>query len=156
MRRGVLSLLIAAALVAVACGPSSARRDQDRAEIERLLADYASRLSEAYRSGSAETLREVATEREVSRVHRQISEQAGNGRLLVAELVSSTVQSIEFNRTSASATVSETWNLKVLAVGSGAVLSESPGQENRILYSLTRDGGRWWILSRILARSSED
>ncbi len=156
MRRSIPFLLIAAALVAAACGPSTARRDQDRAEIEQLLADYARRLSEAYRSGSAESLREVATEREISRVHRQISEQAGNGRMLVADLVSSTVQSVEFNRASATATVSETWNLKVLAVGSGAVLSESPGQENQLLYSLTRDGGRWWILSRILARSSED
>ena len=50
--------------------------------------------------------------------------------------------------------LSETWNLKVLAVGSGAVLSESPGQENQILYSLTRDGGRWWILSRIRSAAS--
>jgi hypothetical protein len=156
VRRGILTLLIAAGLVAAACGPSTARRDQDRAEIERLLADYARRLSEAYRSGSAETLREVATEREISRVHKQISEQAGNGRMLVADLVTATVQSVEFHRSSATATVAETWNLKVLAVGSGAVLSESPAQENQILYSLTRAGGRWWILSRILARSSED
>ena len=155
MRRALIFPLLAALLV-TACGPSAARRDQDRAEIERLLAEYGRRLSEAYRTGSAQALREVATEREITRVHKQIAQLAADGRMLVAEPVSSTRQSVEFQRTSATATASETWNLKVVAVGSNAVLSESPGQENQLLYSLTRDGGRWWILSRILTRSSQD
>ena len=88
--------------------------------------------------------------------YKQIEELAGGGRRLDARPVSRATQSVDFNRNTASVTATEVWNLRVVAVGSEAVLSESPAQENQILYSLTRDGGRWWILSRILARSSED
>jgi len=154
--RKLFFLLTLAALVVSGCGPSQQRRDQDRAEIERLLDAYGLALSEAYRSGSAEALREVATERELTRVHKQIEELAGGGRRLDARPVSRATQSVDFNRNTASVTATEVWNLRVVAVGSEAVLSESPAQENQILYSLTREGGRWWILSRILARSSED
>jgi hypothetical protein len=139
-----------------ACGPSAARREQDRAEIERLLADYGRRMSAAYQSGSAEVLREVATEREIARVHRRIAELSEGGRRLDAEPVSLRVDSVEFNRTSAMANTTEVWRLRVVAVGSEVVLSESSGQENQVLYSFTRDGGRWWILSRILKTSSDD
>jgi hypothetical protein len=151
-----LLVLLATVLVAAGCAPSTERRDQDRADIQRLLADYGRRLSEAYRMGSAEPLREVATEREIARVNKQIADLAAEGRKLSAEPVSSAFLAIDFNRASATATVTETWSLKVLATGSETVLSESPAQQNEVLYSLTRDGGRWWILSRILTRSSED
>jgi len=154
--RKLFFLLIVAALVLSGCGPSQQRREQDRAEIERLLDAYGRALAEAYRSGSAEALREVATERELTRVHKQIEELAGGGRRLDAQPVSRAIQSVDFNRNTASVTATEVWNLRVVATGSETVLSESPAQENQILYSLTREGGRWWILSRILARSSED
>jgi hypothetical protein len=143
-------------LVSAGCGPSPERREQDRAEIERLLSDYAGRMSEAYRTGSAEALREVATERELARVHARIAELAEGGRMLRAESTSRRIESIEFNRTSAIATTAETWHLQVIAVGSETVLSESTEQENQVVYSLTRDRGRWWILSRILKVSSDD
>lgn len=143
-------------LVAAGCGPSEDRRDRDRAEIHQLLADYAQRMTEAYRTGSAEVLREVATEREIARVHKRIAELAEGGRMLRAEIRNLRVDSIEFNRATATATTGEIWHLQVVAYGSEAVLSESSEQENRVLYSLTRDGGRWWILSRILTSSSDD
>lgn len=155
MPRALLSAALLL-LIGAGCGPSEERRERDRAEINRLLTDYTQRMTEAYRTGSAEVLREVATEREIARVHKRIAELAEGGRMLRAEVRGLRVDSIEFNRATATATTGEVWHLQVVAVGSEVVLSESAEQENRVLYSLTRDEGRWWILSRILTDSSDD
>jgi hypothetical protein len=147
---------VLAALLCAACGPSEARRAEDRQAIERLIADYAAKLSEAYLSGDAEPLRAVATEREISRVFSQIQSLAVEGRALRPQLVRQTVETLEIHRaTAATVTTVETWSLRVVAIGTEAVVSESPEQTNRIVYTLNRDQGRWWILSRILRSSSE-
>lgn len=156
MRARTLALPLLIASTLPGCAPSEARRAEDRAAIEALLADYASRLSETYRTGDGATLREVATEREVARVLGQVAELSHEGRALRPELRRQAIESIEIHRaTAATAVTVETWSLRVVAIGSEAVVSESPEQENRIVYSLTREGGRWWILSRTLRHSTE-
>lgn len=151
-----LCLTLVTALLAVGCGPSEERRAEDRQAVERLVADYAARLAESYRTGDANPLREVATEREIARVLGQIQSLAAEGRALRADLLRQTFDSVEVHRaTAATVTTTESWRLRVVALGTEATVSESPEQSNQIVYTLTRDGGRWWILSRALRHSSE-
>jgi len=150
------TLLFALTLSALACRPSDDLVAEESPAIEQTLAAYAQKLAEAYRTGDPRPLAEVATEREVSRVGSQIEELSGAGKELRVELVLQAVESLDLYKSNA-ATVQtvETWRLQVLAIGSGAILSESPEQENRVVYSLIREEGRWRILSRILKQTNE-
>jgi hypothetical protein len=113
-------------------------------------------MTAAYETGATSGLADLATGREVVRVGNRIQELAVEGRELRPQMRSQVVESIEFSSgTTASAVTVEVWDLRVVAAGSGAPVSESLGQENRILYSLSRDQGRWWVLSRILRSSTE-
>jgi len=148
----VLALLALAA----GCGPSAERRAADRAEIEGLLSAYAVALTEAYRSGDPAGMAEIATGREIERVRARIQELSQEGRELAATLREQRLVDLDFHRaTGATAVAFETWDLRVLTAGTDQVVAESISQQNRIVYSLSRDGGRWWVLSRLLASSSE-
>jgi hypothetical protein len=156
--RSTVGSITAVALVSLVagCGPSAERRAADRAEIERLLSAYAVALTEAYRSGEPAGMSEVATGREVERVRARIQELSQEGRELAAALREQRVVDLEFHRaTGATAVAFETWDLRVMTAGTDQVVAESIAQQNRIVYSLSRDGGRWWVLSRLLASSSE-
>jgi hypothetical protein len=151
-----LSLSLIALACGSGCGASAERQARDRKEIEGLVADYAARLAESYRTGDANPLREVATEREIARVLGQIESLAAEGRALRADLLRQALDSVEIHRAAAATvTTTESWRLRVVALGTEAQVSESPEQTNQIVYTLTRDGGRWWILSRALKHSSE-
>jgi len=152
---GLSALLLTLPLVG-ACGPSADFVAAERPAIERLLADYAGRMAEAYRTGDATPLAEVATERETLRVATQIESLASEGKQLRVELLRQAIESVDvYRRTGATVQTLETWRLEVVALGSEAVLSQSPEQENRVVYSLVREEGRWRILSRILKQTSE-
>ncbi|MCB9377981.1 MAG: hypothetical protein H6511_04370 [Holophagales bacterium] len=155
MRR-TAPIVIALALAVPACRPSDANVAEARPAIEQTLSAYAEKLAEAYRTGDPRPLAEVATEREILRVGAQIQELNAAGKELHVELVLQAVESLDLYKSNA-ATVQtvETWKLQVRALGSGAILSESPEQENRVVYSLIREEGRWRILSRILKQTNE-
>ncbi len=139
-----------------ACGRSAERVEADRIEIEGLLSAYAAAMTAAYESGDTTALAVLATGREVVRVDARIRELAVEGRELRPVLRSQAVESIDYSSgTSAMAVTLEVWDLRVIAVGSGAPVAESLAQKNRILYSLSRDDGRWQVLSRILRSSTE-
>ncbi len=139
----------------LACGGAE-RRAADRKAVEELLAAYPAALSAAYSQGSSEPLRALVTPRELTRVEARIAELSDQGRGLRARLLHRRVAAIDLHSaTSGTANVIETWNLRVVALGSEQMVSESPSQENELVYSLVRDQGRWWILSRQLKHSSE-
>jgi len=147
---GLLLALLAA------CAPSAERTAADRKAIEDLLADYAARLTRAYESGDAAALAEVATGREIKRVEVRIAELAEGGRGLRPRLVRMAVDEIEAQSgTTATATTIETWDLRMVALGSEEKLGESTGQENRVVYTLMREQGRWWVISRLLRSTNE-
>jgi len=151
--RAVLGLLLA---LLAGCGPSPERAAADRAEVEKLLADYAERLTLCYQTGDAAPLAEIATGRETTRVTVRIRELSEQGRALRPKLVRMVVESVEAHSgTGATATTIETWDLTMVAVGSEQTVAESKGQENRVVYSLMRERGRWWVLSRLLKSSTE-
>jgi hypothetical protein len=155
MRRSAL-LLVLAVVALAGCGPSPERQAADRQAIEQLLSDYARLMTEAYRNGDSAPLAQVATGREVARVATRIRDLAEQGRGLRPVLQRQVVESVEsYSATGATATTIETWDLSVVALGSEKTLVESPGQENRLVYSLVREGDRWWVLSRLLKSSSE-
>ena len=153
LRRSGSGLLLA---LLAGCGPSAQRAGEDRQAVESLLADYAARLTRAYEAGDPAPLAEVATGREGTRVTSRIAELAGDGRGLRPRLVRMVVDGFEAQSgTSATATTIEVWDLKMVALGSEATLGESKGQENRVVYTLMRERGRWWVLSRMLRSSNE-
>jgi hypothetical protein len=156
--RATSSPIAAVVLLALAagCGPSADRRAADQAEVEKLLSAYAAALTEAYRTGDPAGMAEVATGREIERVRARIQELDQEGRALVATLREQRLVELDFHRaTGATAVAFETWDLRVVTAGTDQVVAESLAQQNRIVYSLSRDQGRWWVLSRLLASSSE-
>jgi hypothetical protein len=143
-------------LLPVACGRSSERVAADEKAIRQLLTDYTTRMAEAYRTGDARPLAEVATPREVTRVQTRIRDLADQGRALHPVLQRLAVEDIDvFSSSAATVTTIETWDLEVVALGSGLKVSEAPDQENHLAYSLIRDGGHWKVLTRLLRSSSE-
>jgi hypothetical protein len=157
MRSTPRSVVLSAALLLLGgCGPSAERLAAERAVVEKLLADYAVALTEAYRSGEPTGMSAVATGREIQRVRARIQELDQEGRQLVATLREQRLVELDFHRaTGATAVAFETWDLRVVTAGTDQVVAESLAQQNRIVYSLSRDEGRWWVLSRLLAASSE-
>ncbi len=150
-----LGLAICSLGLLLACGGAE-RRAADRKAVEELLAAYPAALTEAYAAGSSDPLRELVTPRELTRVDTRIAELRDQGRGLRARLLQRRVAAVDLHSaTSGTANVVETWNLRVVALGSEQTVSESPSQENELVYSLVHDQGRWWILSRQLRHSSE-
>jgi hypothetical protein len=151
--RASVGLLLA---LLAGCGPSAERAAADRQAIESLLADYSARMIRAYETGDTGPLAEVATGREITRVGVRIREMSEQGRALRPRLVRLVVESVEASSaTGATTTTIESWDLTLVALGSELTIAESKGQENRVVYSLLRERGRWWVLSRMLRSSTE-
>ncbi|HSM12864.1 MAG TPA: IMS domain-containing protein [Thermoanaerobaculia bacterium] len=161
MRAPLLSLRPAVAALALglalsACAPSAEQQAADRAEIERLVGRYAELLAEAYRTRDSGVLGEITTEREVMRVGQRIEELTAEGRELRAELRSLVIEEVDvFDATTAGATTIEVWDLRTVALGSDETVAEAIGQENRVVYTLRKERGRWEILARLLKAASE-
>jgi len=150
-----LAALILGAAVS-ACAPSPEQQAADRAEIERLIGRYAELLAQAYRTRDSSLLGEITTEREVVRVGHRIEELTSEGRELRAELRSLVVEDVDvFDATTAGVTTIEVWDLRTLALGSERVVAEAIDQENRVVYTLRKERGRWEILARLLKSTSE-
>lgn len=152
--RSLILLPLLGLLIAAGCGRSGGR-EADRQEIESLLAAYADALTRAYETGDPAVMAEVATQREQVRVQARIEELAVEGRALRPRLLSQTLQEIDFGNASATAVAVEAWHLRVVAAGSELTVSELARQENTIVYSVSRDEGRWRVLARILRSSSD-
>jgi hypothetical protein len=144
-------LLLALMLFAAACASDERTAELDRGEIEELLADYLPKLGEAYRTGNVEVLRDVASEKELAAMTKQIGDlMSQEGRVIDPKLVSFTVEQINvWNYSNAFVTTIEVWDLKVLVSGSEQVLSEVQDQRSRVKYQLKRRDEGWQILSRI-------
>jgi hypothetical protein len=111
----------------------------------------------AYERGKASVVADVATEREVDRLRISIEELAVEGRALRPTLRSQVVESIErAGNTAVAVGTIEVWDLRVVTLGGEQLVSESLAQENRLTYSLLREGGEWRVLSRLLRSSTEE
>jgi plasmid stabilization system protein ParE len=144
------------ALLAVACGGGVERAEADRRAIESLLADYTRRMAVAYEAGDGGLVAPAATEREQQRLRNAIAELANEGRALRPTLKRLTIDSIEpAGRTTYTVMTTEVWDLRVVAMGTEQQVSESLDQENRLTYTVLREGAEWRILSRVLRASSE-
>jgi hypothetical protein len=141
----------------VSCGTQREVDSRVREEVESRLAEYAARMAEAYAAGDASRVAGVATEREVERLRISIEELAVEGRALRPTLRSQVVETIDrAGNTAIAAGTIEVWDLRVVAVGTEQLVSESLAQENRLTYSLVREGGEWRVLSRLLRTSTAE
>ena len=151
-----LGLALSLGLVS-GCGASREVDAAERRQIEQRLADYAAQMALAYESGEASVVGDVATEREVDRLRISIEELAVEGRALRPTLRSQVVESIErAGNTAVAVGTIEVWDLRVVTLGGEQLVSESLAQENRLTYSLLREGGEWRVLSRLLRSSTEE
>jgi hypothetical protein len=151
------ALVVVVLVVASACAEPEAIGSTERAQIEQLLADYRAAMIEAYRRADPGALAQVATERERARVGNALASLEGAGTALRPVLVRATTESIERSgRTAWTVTANEIWDLRTVALGSERAVGESLAQENRVLYTVIREDGRWWVLTRLLSSSSAD
>jgi len=145
-----------AALLLLFCCADRGIDDAERRAIGELLDRYVVDMAAAYESGDASKVADAATEREQRRIEQAISELASEGRGLRPSLVRLAIDSIERgSRTTVMVDTIETWDLRVVALGSDEVVSESLGQENRLSYVLIREDDEWRILSRQLKSSTQ-
>lgn len=150
------AVLTAVSLILVSCGPSAEVEAQAREEIEAMLSEYLPTLGTAYTLGEPQLLKDFAVRRELNYLGRRIDELGIQGKRLSPELREIVIEDVNlWNRLNAQVTTVETWDLRVLALGSGAVLSEDFNQVSQVRYQIKFKDDRWWIYSRVLEQTFE-
>lgn len=152
-----LAGLLAAALVAGACGPPSAEEvAADREEVLEFLREYLPKMSEAYRTGDTAPLEPYTTLKERETIEKRVRDLAKQGSVLSPELVRLEVEDVvTWSAVNAFVTTVEVWDLRVLAAGSDSVIRETENQSNRVKYQLKREDGRWRVFGRQLQETFE-
>jgi len=137
-------------ILGLSCGGTSQSTQQvDRQEIQATLEAYLPLLADAYFTGDLGPLEPHAAQKEVSSVHKRVSDLALQGRTLKPTLRSVTVEEVKvWNYSNALVTTHEVWDLEVFATGSDQILAKEYEQPNRVKYQLKRDQDSWRILFR--------
>ena len=157
-------LALATAMLAVtgltSCGQMAPVDEAtDRLAIETVIRDYLPELANAYATGSIIKLRELAVDKEIARVRHMSDQLMDQGKILKPELREVSFEKVSiWSYSNAAATTLEIWDVRSYALGKDDVLlSETIGQENRVLYQLKRkdEGDGWIILYRELAETFE-
>lgn len=152
MRRSLLALSLALALLLAACGgasPEEAAADRD--EIQAFLEDYLPRMAEAYRTGEVETLEPYTTQKERVAIANRVREMARQGQILAPELESVEVEDVTvWSAVNAFASTVEVWDVRILDTGTESVIREQVNQPNRVKYQLKREDGQWRVFGRQL------
>ena len=164
MRR-FLSLGVVLSVLLAGCGPAgeedgageAGEDPQARAEIEQRLEEYLPVLATAYETGEIERLRPYAVERVMAQVEKRVSDLAGSGMVLEAELQGLVLEKVHaWGNDFAMVTALETWDLRHYSTGSRTLVSERLGTRNRVQYQLKKIGGRWMIFHRALEQEFDE
>lgn len=144
---GVLLLLLTAL---AACEPSPEKTAADREAVEATLKDYARLLSQAYAFTNPEALAPVATKREQASVENNIARIAEQGQRLAVDQKEMVLEDLNvFQPGNAYVVTFETWEVRVLALGSDREISRDEKQQTRVRYRLkTDDDGVWKVVWR--------
>jgi hypothetical protein len=153
--RLVLALAVAA-LAGVACQPAAEKQQADEDEIEQVLRDYLSVMSQAYATGEMDVLEGRAAPKEIAVIERQITERAMEGQLWKPTLRELAIDNLDTVGETAYVTTLETWDIQVGSAGSDRVLREEPGLRYRVRYQLTKEDGHWLVLFREIAQTLEE
>lgn len=114
-------------------------------EIEAFLERALPLLAEAYRSGEVEQLRPVATERVLAQVEKRILDLMEQGMRVEPTFESVTVEEVSsWRNDNAIVTTVETWDLRYISTGEGALISEQPDARSRVTYHLRKERGEGW------------
>ncbi len=138
-------------LVATGCSPSDSVEEQaaDRREVLETLKGYLALLSEGYATGNLEPMRELAAEKEVAMVSKQVSEYMALGLVVDAQLREITLEDLTvWSVNNAYATTVEVWDLRKKVMGTERLLSEALGRSHRVKYQLKRRPEGWQVLYR--------
>jgi hypothetical protein len=141
-----VAMLAAAAL---ACSPSTEQRRVQEEEIRQAIAGYLPRLAEAYDTGDAEVLRDLAVAREVARVANSIEDLASQGLAFHPRLKQLTIETFKvWRHVNATATTVEVWDVDKRVVGTDRVLSQAQDLSQRVHYQLRLRDGVWQVFYR--------
>ena len=152
----VFLVSIALSLSVASCGPSAEATEKASGEIEAMLREYLPTLGTAYSLGESDVLEAFAVRRERAYLDRRIDELGMQGKRLSPELKEMVIEDINlWNRLNAQVTTIETWDLRVVAIGTGAVLSEDFNQVSQVRYQIKFKDDQWWIYSRVLEQTFE-
>lgn len=144
---GVLLLLLTAV---AACEPSAEKVAADREAVEATLRDYGRLLSQAYAFTNPEALAPVATKREQASVENNIARIAEQGQRLAVDQKEMVLEDLNvFQPGNAYVVTFETWEVRLLALGSDREISRDEKQQTRVRYRLkTDDDGVWKVVWR--------
>ena len=142
----------------MACVPAEERAAAEREAVHERLEEYLPALGEAYRTRDFEPLSEWASQKEVATVRRRVYDLQERGRELHPRFRSVEVERVTIpGHSNAYVTTREIWDLRVYALGTDTVLSESLGQVSRVQYQLLRGSeGRWVVIARSVETILED
>ncbi len=136
-------------LAAAACRPTPQEVAADKQEVRKVIEDYAARLSHAYAFTDASGLKQVASQREVASVQRNLGAMAARGQRLATDLKELEIEQLDMSdRNNAYVQTFEVWDIEVMDLGSERVISRDQAQRNRVRYQLKRQDGRWRVLWR--------
>jgi len=131
--------------------------DEQRVEIEALLAEYLPALASTYADGNVERIRPFAVERVMAQVMKRIVDLSDAGLVLEPELESVVIEELHgWGNDFAIVTTFEVWNLRYYAAGGDALVSERVGNRSRVKYQLKVTDGRWRIFHRALEQDLDD
>lgn len=157
--------MVALAVVALAslgcggAGDSAADVDETRVAREQIgatLEEYLPAMATAYSTGDLEPLRAWAVEKELASLERRLVAMGAEGMSLEPRLIEVEIEDVQlWNRLNAFVSTLETWDLRFLSNGEGALISERLGERQRVKYQLKNENGKWWILYREVAETLE-
>jgi hypothetical protein len=145
---GAVLLLLLMALAA--CEPSAQKIAADREAVETTLQEYGRLLSRAYAYTDPQELAPVATRREMAAVENTIAVIAEKGQRLAVDQKEVVLEDLNvFQPGNAYVVTFETWEVRVVALGSEREISRDEKQQTRVRYRLkTDDAGVWKVVWR--------
>lgn len=145
---GAALLLLLAALAA--CKPSPQEIAAERQTVESTLQEYGRLLGRAYAFTDPQELAPVATRREMAAVENNIAVIAERGQRLAVDQKAVVLEDLNvFQPGNAYVVTFETWEVRVVALGSEREISRDESQKTRVRYRLkTDDDGVWKVVWR--------
>jgi hypothetical protein len=146
----VASLAALALLTSLAaCRPDEQEVAVEEEAIRDVIGRYADLLSQAYAFTDSSLLEPVASQRERAAVEANIRQLADQGQRIATDLKDLQIEEIGMSDlANAYVQTFETWEIRVMDLGSERVISVDADQRNRVRYQLKRQDGVWRVLWR--------
>jgi hypothetical protein len=151
LRAVAIAAVAALAVVAslAACRPDVQEVAVEEEAIRAVIARYADLLSQAYAFTDSSLLEPVASQRERAAVETNVRQLADQGQRIATDLKDLQIEELRMSDLdNAYVQTFETWEIRVMDLGSERVISVDANQRNRVRYQLKRQDGEWRVLWR--------